>query len=170
MGRKNKSFFSTPILIILGLIIVAGVVKLSGAGNRADADESSGTLTVSETSWNLGSVSMRDGINTKKVTITNGSDAPVTITRMETSCMCTKATVVRDDGVRGATKGMAGHGGTPYLTEVIEPGEVVTLEVDYDPNAHGPNAVGPISRTITLNTDSTDRSTIKLRFSGIVVK
>jgi len=170
MAKKGKSSVPTLLMIVVGLLVVAGLIKVVSAGQGPGPGTSEGTLEVSETSWDFGTVSMKDGIATKEIELSNPSASPVTITRMETSCMCTEATIVRADGSRGATKGMQGHGGTPYLTEEIPPGGHVTIEVAFDPNAHGPNAVGPIRRTVSIGTDSTSEPTITLNFSGLVVK
>jgi len=170
--RKKKdspivAFVIGGILLLLGIFAAVGSL---GSAKQADRQTSSGKLTISESSWNIGEVSMKDGLNEKVVTLKNETDSPVTVTEMETSCMCTKATIRNADGTMGPTKGMVGHGGTPRMSQTIAPGETAELIVVFDPNAHGPNAVGPITRDIMLKTDSSLQPTIGLRFRGIVTK
>lgn len=171
MSKRSSKYLSGPFLIFASIVLViGGLVWLGSTKEEKAVDTSSGMLSVSESSWNIGAVSMKDGIHTKEIELTNDSNEPVTITKMETSCMCTTATVIHEDGTKGPTKGMVGHGGTPYLSETIAPGEKARLAVAYDPNAHGPNATGPISRNISIRTDSSEQPTINLKFSGVVVK
>lgn len=168
---EKKSFT----LIVLGIVIV--VIALLAFTSRGTSNQSTsetantnGQLSFSEMKWNFGEISMRDGIATKEVSMTNTSSSPLTVTRMETSCMCTKMQIIHENGEKSPIKGMIGHGGTPTVSEVIAPGESATLIVDFDPNAHGPNATGPITRSLTLQTDSSAQPEIKLSFSGNVIK
>ena len=58
-----------------------------------------------------------------------------------------------------------GHGGgTATLSETIQAGETAILLVNFDPNAHGPNATGSITRTVMLHTNSQQQPEIELRF------
>ena len=90
---------------------------------------------------------------------------------METSCMCTSAQIVHTNGKKSGIKGMVGHsGGSSTMLETIGPGEEVILLVNYDPNAHGPNATGPITRNVSLTTNNPEKSNWSLTFGGIVIK
>lgn len=164
----------TNTIVIAGLaiaLLVIGVKAFSSSESQATEEGGSGHLAVSEKQWNFGNIPMSEGIATKEVTLTNDSSSPVTITRMETSCMCTTVQILHSDGRTSEIKGMVGHGGAaPTLSETIEAGETVALLVKFDPNAHGPSATGPINRTVDLGTDIRDQSSIQLRFSGNVVK
>ncbi|OGL72159.1 hypothetical protein A3D69_01290 [Candidatus Uhrbacteria bacterium RIFCSPHIGHO2_02_FULL_54_11] len=85
--------------------------------------------------------------------------------------MCTTAQIVHPDGSKSGLKGMIGHGGgSSSLSETIPAGETAVLLVNFDPNAHGPAATGPITRTVTMRTNSQSQPEIRLTFSGNVIK
>jgi len=170
---KKISFLSNPFVLIAVLLVALaiGYSFLSGSESApAEADGAEGILSFAETEWEIGDVSMADGDHIKEIAVENLSEAPVTITSMSTSCMCTSVQLVHENGEKSRVKGMPGHGEPSRMSEVIEPGERAILKVIYDPNAHGPNATGPIRRTITIKTDSQAQSEVKLSFSGNVVK
>lgn len=171
MSSKNKKNFPWTVLVI-GAVLLIGLYMIvnSGENNNSNIVASSGVLTVSEESWNMGAISMKNGLSYKEIELRNNTDFPVTVTEMETSCMCTTATITNADGTKGPTKGMVGHGSTTRMSQTIAPGETAKLSVVFDPNAHGPNAVGPITRNVTLKTNSPDQPVIDLKFSGLVTK
>ncbi len=114
---------------------------------------------------------MQDGVITRSISLKNDSTDPITLTSLSTSCMCTTAQVVHADGSKSGLKSMVGHGGgTASLSEIIQAGEEVMLLVNFDPNAHGPSATGPITRTVMIDTNSQAQPHIQLDFSGTVVK
>lgn len=171
---------NSTIALVAGAIIVVGIFGIvalksnNGSGNTSQAVAVTapieGELEFSEMTWSFGEIQMKDGIATRSIEVTNPTPNPITITNMETSCMCTKTQIVRANGKKGPIRGMAGHGGSTSLSETIAPGENVVLNVDFDPNAHGPNGTGPITRSVTMETDSMDQKMATLRFSGNVVK
>lgn len=52
----------------------------------------------------------------------------------------------------------------------LEAGESVTLTAVFDPNAHGPDATGPVVRHIYIDTNSISRPQLDFVFQGNVVK
>ena len=111
---------------------------------------------------------MKDGNVSKVFRVTNSGTADVNLTDVSTSCMCTAAYILRDDGSKLGPFGMPGHGGTGGMPgrgngkagEIILAGESRDIEVVYDPNAHGPTGVGIIDRFIYLE----DENGNKLQF------
>lgn len=167
MRKKKKG---NALLYVAGAaVLVLGIISLVPRSPAPDA-MSGGVLTVEESSWNFGTIPMSEGIVTKDVQVSNGSSEPVTITNLETSCMCTTAQVIHEDGRKSSMKGMVGHGTTSNISETINPGEIATIQVRFDPNAHGPLATGPIMRSVTLSTNSTRQGDISLSFSGNVIR
>lgn len=152
----------------IGLTVLGGLIILISSA-PATEPLADAQLTISETTWNFGDIPMSEGITTKSVTLTNASDSPLTVTGMQTSCMCTTAQIIHSNGSKSGLKGMVGHGGTSGLSEKIQAGEIATLLVRFDPNAHGPNGTGPITRTIELETNSQIQPNIRLTFSGNVI-
>jgi len=82
----------------------------------------------------------------------NKTEQPVTIKKIYTSCMCTTAVLKQGDQSWGPY-GMPGHGFMPAVNKTVRPGEELSLEVIYDPNAHGPAGVGYVERLVYLATD-----------------
>ena len=167
-----------PALIAVGGVMLLAWLGLSKGGAtpsvspepKIDASTQQGALTLSETSWNWGEIPMSRGTATREIAYQNASSDPVTITSMVTSCMCTTVSLIRANGSMVGPKGMPGHGGNSSVRETIQPGETGTLRIIFDPNAHGPEATGPIRRSVKLATGSDLQPVIELTFSGTVTK
>ena len=97
------------------------------------------TLASMAPSYNFGPVSMASGNVIHRYTVSNLGSAPVTITKLFTSCMCTTATLVTSAGKRRPF-GMPGHAPIPTIRERPAPGEMATVEIVFDPTAHAPPA------------------------------
>lgn len=167
MKKKSKPYLWGSLVI---LVLIVGFKVLSSSATEV-APVINGELTISESSWDLGDVRMADGMNTKSISLTNETSSPITLTKMETSCMCTTAQIVHADGSKSGLKGMPGHGGgSANLSETIQAGETATLLINFDPNAHGPEAIGPITRNVMMMTNSQAQPEIQLTFSGNVIK
>jgi len=159
----------TIIGIGIGILILGGLVWIArpDAQNASSAtSNSNGTLTVEEANnYDFGSISMAASKVRHTFKIKNTSNEAVTISKMYTSCMCTTATLVIG-GRRLGPFGMPGHGAIPSINQTINPNEEATVEVVFDPAAHGPAGVGRIQRTVTLE-NNTGRS-LELQFAAIV--
>lgn len=109
-------------------------------------------LLSGESSFDFGTISMAAGKVSHEFKIRNSSSAPVKITNLSTSCMCTEASLITSAGRKGPF-GMPGHGFfNPKIGEIINPGEEGTVEVVFDPAAHGPAGVGAIQRAVYIET------------------
>lgn len=131
-----------------------------------------GKLSDNQTSQNLGDLPMSEGIKKVTFTYTNFSDKTLQLNNLYTTCMCTKAKISIDD-TQSSFAGMKGHSAglkpiNPNMT--LHPGETVVVHAEFDPNAHGPDATGPITRSIILNTNDNELQQIEFKFSGIVTK
>lgn len=111
------------------------------------------TLKVSEKSYNFGTISMAAGKVKREFKIKNEGQDAVTISKLYTSCMCTSAKLASRAGNFGPF-GMPGHGIVPTISAAVEPGEEATVEVTFDPAAHGPAGVGRISRVVKIETET----------------
>lgn len=80
--------------------------------------------------------------------------------------MCTEAALVQG-GERFGPYGMSGHGFIPRIDRIVAPGEEVTVEAIFDPNAHGPAGLGRADRVIYVQTGA--RGGLQLRFVANVV-
>ena len=129
--------------------------------------QATGQLTVAESFYDFGSVSMAKGLVTHKFTLTNAGSVPATVTKMYTSCMCTTA-ILNKGGNKSGPFGMPGHGSATRLKETIGPGEEAEIEVVFDPAAHGPEGTGLIKRVVYAETDSEAAPKFQLTFEANV--
>jgi len=111
----------------------------------------------------FGTISMKNGDVSKDFIFSNPTDKDVVIRGLETSCMCTLAYLVGSDGSTKGPFGMAGMGSMTTTNETIKTGEVRTLRVVYNPNAHGPAGVGRIDRFITITDSSGSRLNFEIK-------
>ena len=166
MKKQSKKYLWGVIIVVVALVGIKVVVSSASPVELVENAQ----LTISETRWDFGDIPMSEGITTRSISLKNDTDVPITITSMQTSCMCTTVQIVHSDGSKSGLKGMVGHGGgTSSLSETIQAGEVVALLVNFDPNAHGPNATGPITRNVELTTNSQAQPEVELTFSGNVI-
>ena len=114
----------------------------------AVASASIGQLTTTETFYDFGTISMKKGPVSYKFTVTNSDSVPATVTKLYSSCMCTKGTLITPDKTWGPF-GMPGHVAIPSIAAEIASGKSAQIEVIFDPAAHGPAGVGKIDRTVT---------------------
>jgi hypothetical protein len=171
MKNKNVTIFIAVIAITL--IGLAGYVKIgqkesstiSAEGIPEGSQESTNShtagvnnvnnvLTVEETFYDFGTISMKNGLASKIFKVSNSSTGDINLEKLTTSCMCTTAYIIKD-GIRSRPFGMPGHGGAvPKANEIIKSGETRSIEVVYDPNAHGPAGVGMVDRFVYLEDSS----------------
>lgn len=139
------------IVIFIGTVIVIGDLIWLGrpaeqsTGGQANITES--ILKSSETIFNFGTISMANGNVSHEFRVTNGYAQPINISKIYTSCMCTAANFKFNQKTFGPF-GMEGMGGITSANITLSPGESGSIEVVYDPNAHGPAGVGAIDRFI----------------------
>lgn len=156
---KTRSSFSTsPAVILVFVVLILAVmgilsvfvVNTSASPSKAIADPR-GSITVSPADQDMGNVSMAKGIKQISYSVQNNGQEEVTLSALETSCMCTTVVFRSTEGKVSPSYGMPGHGINPgNWSYTLKPGASGELLVDFDPNAHGPDATGPISRVISL--------------------
>lgn len=150
-------------LLILGIaaiVIVLGGVLLYFSG-ALNSESSNGSLIIQPASdYNFGDIDILGGKKNVSFDLFNNSGESVEITSAITTCMCTEAFL--DDKI------ITLH--TPIYIGVINPAERKRVNVVFDPLAHGPDAVGPITREIIFDTNSAQTPVVKFRFDGNVVK
>ncbi len=160
--------------IISLLIIIVGVASLvwwskSVEKKELNANEltkshparTGGALVASQTFYDFGVISMKNGNVSKMFKVSNSTDGDINLEKLSTSCMCTNAYLIQQNGNKKGPFGMPGHGGAvSKVNELIKAGESREIEVVYDPNAHGPAGVGMVDRLVFLE----DASGNKLQF------
>lgn len=145
--------------IVITILFIVGLLGLMWWGRVTPKPAGTATgeksvLTVAEKMYDFGTIRMANGNVTKDFTVMNPGTTDILVPSLETSCMCTKAFIVRSDGSTKGPFGMKNMGYVPPANETIKAGESRIIRVVYDPNAHGPAGVGPIDRFITLTDHS----------------
>lgn len=133
----------------------------------AEAPADRPIVSVEPQSFDAGEVSMAKGEATATYTVSNVGKTTLEISGLETSCMCTTA-VLKQGREESPVFGM--HDNPTDWSTSVKPGERAQLIVTFDPNAHGPEATGPVTRDITIFSNDEIDSAKKVRFEADVVK
>ncbi len=164
-NRVNKNIIG----IVAGILILGGLIWIARPDAQSTSSapaSSSGTLTVEEANnYDFGTISMAEGIVKHQFKIKNTSTEAVNIEKMYTSCMCTTAALAIG-GKQFGPYGMPGHGFIPRINQTLVPNEEATVEVVFDPAAHGPAGVGRIERIITIENNA--GQPLELQFAALV--
>ncbi|MDO8593717.1 MAG: DUF1573 domain-containing protein [bacterium] len=170
MESKTISIIAVILVVLVGLFVwgysggKGNTASVQGAAAAATAGASK--LIAPETFYDFGTISMKNWTVAKEFKVTNPTDRDITISTVLTSCMCTNAFIVEQDGSTKGPFGMPGMGYVPPADETIKAGESRMIRVVYDPNAHGPAGVGRIDRFVTL-TDSSG-GTLQFEIKALV--
>lgn len=152
MSTKSILIYLTVVVGLVGLLIWFGSKGATVTVANID-DPSRPVATVAETSFDLGSLSVRD-IKRHTFTIKNTGLSDLTLARVTTSCNCTYA-YITIDGRRSPQQTMHGSNG---WSDSVKPGETADIEVDYEP-ALMPVS-GPVERTVSVTTTDPVTSTV----------
>jgi len=146
---------SISIAILGGLIWLARpqAPAVSNFAALAPENLSAVGLEAEYNSYDFGAISMAAGNVNHGFKIKNADVKPNQITKIYTSCMCTTAYLLIKDK-RFGPFGMPGHGFVPPVNKIIDAGEEATIEVIFDPAAHGPAGIGPIQRTVYVEQEN----------------
>lgn len=157
----------TIVILAFAVLVAAGLWYAKGVSLRPEEKSAAGVgfIKADETSFDFGEISMARGIVSREFKIRNSSESPAEIKSIYTSCMCTNATL-NLGGRKFGPYGMPGHGFVPRVMQTIGAGEEASLLVEFDPAAHGPAGVGPISRIIAV--ESSGDARLELSISALV--
>ncbi len=151
---KKIIAWTIVIMGIFGLLWFTGKSKVSNQNTQVKIENQSinseNQLTKSETFYDFGIISMKNGNVSKIFKVTNRTEKDILFPSLTTSCMCTAAYFIQLDGRKSGPFGMSSMGFVPKLNETIKAGQSANIEVVYDPNAHGPAGVGIIDRFVYL--------------------
>ena len=162
MSKATKYVLFVGILIIaLGaLLLYARPDGQNSAGVSIRQEQ--GTLSADRAVHDFGTISMKNG-NVKTVfNIKNTQAAAVSLNKMYTSCMCTEATL-KIGGTSEGPFGMPGHGMIRTFDHILQPNEEAEIEVEFNPNAHGPAGVGRIERTVIVEGSGRELLTVAIK-------
>lgn len=148
MTKQLKILASASVLII-GLGVLLFVAQPDEHDRMVGTGGEHNILQPDRELHDFGTISMKDGLVSSVFKIKNTQPEPLRLTKLYTSCMCTKAKLLISGKSEGPF-GMIGHGIIPTFNQTIEPNTEAEIEVVFDPNAHGPSGVGLIQREIVL--------------------
>lgn len=157
------------IWIVIATVLILGVAVYFGTKTGATTQVTTNSeiaMSIDANTHDWGTIDYDGGIVSKNFSIKNTSDTTLQLYDVKTSCMCTTAQLKTPDKTSRKFKM---HEKTTDIIEV-KPGETANLLVEFDPAFHGPSGVGPITRTITMNTNSTKDSVLTFNLTGTVIK
>lgn len=173
MDKKNLIVSAVAILLfIIGLIWLGAPTNKQG--NITNAGPTNKSLVADNLEYDFGTISMASGNANHIYRMKNNGAGPVNVSKISTSCMCTTVNVKTVDnkiyGPFGMSMGHSGHSGAITDTNITVPaGGEIELTAIFDPNAHGPDAVGPVNRIIYVQSDASKKP-LQLAFTANVVK
>jgi len=140
----------------------------AAAGDGIVLPPGEGKLIAEPLTRDLGDVPIGGGKVQTSFMVRNDSDEAVRLVSVYTSCMCTTAVLAFEDGPKEGPFGMPGHDLPTSLDRSLGAGQTMEVEVTFDPAAHGPDAVGPVTRGIAIHLD--DGEVLILQFNANVVR
>lgn len=160
-----------PFLIGIGLItlLLLGIVTYFGLkmGNTKQVlADSSVNAQIDNNRYDWGAISIDGGVVDHSFFIENTSANALKLYEVKTSCMCTTAWLKTKEQT-SKRFGMHEKGGEVFE---VQPGETAELVVEFDPAFHGPSGLGPISRSVTLQTNDTNNPTLSFQLTANVIK
>lgn len=154
--------FGFAALVIVGVVLVA---FNSAPESQMTAYESTQTekpkIKVEKTSIDMGNIKVSD-VKTEELSLENIGDKPLQISNVYTSCGCTSVQLI----INGKESPMFSMHNNPDWMGEIEPGEVATLKVIYEP-AKMP-VQGEVERTIFFRTNDPENSEVKINLKARV--
>lgn len=165
MAKKSVRSIPWTVIAIVLLVLAAGGGALYAFRRGGEGSAGVPQLEVTPMVQDLGTIDYRDGIVTLSFVVENRGTGDLVITEMETSCGCTKASLIVNNQ-EGPQFGMRGHGAWPRgWSAKLKPGERAELKVTYDPLAHGPY-VGSFDRLVFIYSNDPREPTKRVRFYG----
>lgn len=161
-------------IIVATAVILVGAVMLlgntsSGSVKGALEKVAGAKVEAVENNFDFKDIPYSGGNAIHEFKIKNSGDKDLKIGNMATSCMCTKVYLKTESG-NGPEFGMKGHSASSDWTGTVAPGKEGSVVAVFDPTAHGPEGVGPMSRIISFETNDPGHPYMEFTFSGNVVK
>lgn len=169
--------------IVLGTVLIIAVFAIwqgDKSGGIANVSVATPTpskpptvvsgISVSPQPFDWGKIKYGGGIVETKFTLKNTTSDILKISKIETSCMCTQASMKLGDK-ESPFFSMPGHGGpNPGWQADFQPGQEAVITAKFDPAAHGPEGVGKVDRVIRVWFSQPENTYQDVNFVGTVVK
>lgn len=160
---------AATVLILGGAVVWLGQSPANTSSKAVLGKTSGAKIEALEASFDFKDIPYSGGNAIHEFKVKNTGDRDLSIANLATSCMCTKVFFQSASG-KSPEFGMKGHAAASDWTGKLTPGEDGKVVAVFDPTAHGPEGVGPISRLVSFETNDPDHPYIELSFSGRVVK
>jgi hypothetical protein len=146
---STKTFVAVVAVILFGAAFAVSFFKQSSPAANESTNKTAGndSLAAEHSSYDFGTISMKDGKVKHVFKLENTGQQPVTVSRVYSSCMCTEVSISIGNEARGPF-GMLGHGDIPSINLDLARAQTALVEAVFDPNAHGPAGVGDIERSV----------------------
>lgn len=156
------------VVLLTLLILTGGIIVLSGSSTVSTTVSTSqnAEVSVDQKTYDWGTINMKDGNVSKTFVIKNTGTDVLKLTKVKTSCHCTKAQVT----INGNTSPSFGMNTVSSWVGEVAPGNEAQLNIVFDPAYHGPNGVGPITRYISVDTNDSNNSTLEFTLTANVAK
>lgn len=163
--NENK-FIITIIAVTLFLLV--GTILLAGKmSNSAVVSATTDAKAIAKSnSYDWGQIGISNGKAEATFDIENGGTTDLKLFNVTTSCACTTAQLITEKW-ESPLFGM--HTKSDFVTSVAS-GKTAKLKVVFDPLFHGPNGLGPITRTVTVVTNDQNNPILTFDLSANVVK
>ena len=158
-------------VILFTVAILAGAIFFLGkSSSKASLEKTAGAkIETTETSFDFKDIPYSGGDAIHEFKVKNIGDKPLQIANMVSSCACSKVFLKTPKG-EGPKFGMKGMSPPSDWTGTLNPGEEGQVVSSFDPTYHGPQGVGPISRSVSFETNDPDKPYVEFSFSGNVIK
>ncbi|PIQ77555.1 hypothetical protein COV82_03905 [Candidatus Peregrinibacteria bacterium CG11_big_fil_rev_8_21_14_0_20_46_8] len=134
-----------------GLTLLLAACSTGNAATQKRTERSGAITVLNGVQHDWGDIDIQGGNVTKTFRMKNESELPLRLIGAQTSCMCTTVQYSISDDLRSPVFGM--HRNSDW-NRTVAPGAEFDVTVTFDPLAHGPDAVGPISRSVYLFTSA----------------
>lgn len=159
---KTSTFVLFVIVIALGLLVAIWFGAKSSSVTTNLDDPNRPVATLEATDYDFGPMSVREK-KSYQFKVINTGKSKLVLSRFATSCDCTYASVVREDGSESKTFFM--HADNAY-SERLDPGQSVKVKVTYEPSIMP--VKGYVERFVSFGTNDPALPKIQLKISATV--
>jgi len=159
----------SPIALVIGaltLLTLVGGFILAASSGPAKLSDTGAQAYTDHASFEWGEIKIDGGNATHEFVIENKGTGELELANILTSCACTSAQVTIE-GIASPYFGM--HSTSSWIGK-LAPGKTATLSIIFDPLFHGPEAVGPVERLISVKTNDPQNENLEFKLTGNVIK
>lgn len=162
--------FLLIISLLTAVVLFGGVFLFSNSSGPASVEKTIGAqIQTFHKDFDFKNIKYDGGKVTHAFPIKNNGYKDLTVANLSTSCMCTQVYLKKGEE-KSPSFGMKGHASVSDWKGVLKPKEEAEVVVVFDPVAHGPQGVGPVSRLVSFESNDPENPYVEFAFSGVVVK